>query len=192
MNDSLITKKAIAYSFKEIMMTTPFSKITIQEIMKKVKFRRQTFYDHFADKYELLSWIYEQEVKENVQDYLGYEHWSRVLKRLIIYLYDNQIFLRNAFTSSEQTSFDYFYYEHTHVFIIKLVERMLIEKKNEEAFESFHIFCEYNTHAIVGTSTNWIKGSCRENPEVLFDNIQFQLLKSFEGMLETVKKKRAR
>ena len=50
MSESLITKKALAVSIKELMKTIPLSKISIQEIADNCGLNRQTFYYHFRDK----------------------------------------------------------------------------------------------------------------------------------------------
>ena len=61
MSDSLITKKAIAAALKQVCREKPFDKISIADITAVCGLNRQTFYYHFQDKYELLSWIYYNE-----------------------------------------------------------------------------------------------------------------------------------
>ena len=72
MSSSLITKKTIAKSFVNLMDTVPFQQISVRMIMDDSDIRRQTFYDHFYDKFDLTSWIFQQDFKEHIQDYIGY------------------------------------------------------------------------------------------------------------------------
>lgn len=64
MASSLITKKRIAKAFRDLLATREFDKISIVEIMELAGIRRQTFYNHFLDKYELLDWIFENDLRE--------------------------------------------------------------------------------------------------------------------------------
>ena len=52
MATSLITKKRIAKSFKKLLTEQAFEKISVRQIMEDAGIRRQTFYNHFLDKYE--------------------------------------------------------------------------------------------------------------------------------------------
>ena len=54
MPESNLTKKAIALSAKELTKEKPYDKISISDIADRCGIKRQTFYYHFQDKYELL------------------------------------------------------------------------------------------------------------------------------------------
>ena len=59
---SEITKKALAESLKKLLSKNKLNKITIKEITEDCGVNRQTFYYHFKDIYDLLEWIYKNEV----------------------------------------------------------------------------------------------------------------------------------
>lgn len=59
---SLTTKKAIAYTFKDLLKEKPFNKITVNDIANKCDINRQTFYYHFQDIRDLIEWICIDEV----------------------------------------------------------------------------------------------------------------------------------
>ena len=92
MTSSIISKKIIANSLKYLMETESFHKISVSDIMLHCQMRRQTFYYHFKDKFELLSWIYREETKENIIDFLDYEKWENIFDLLFDYFYENQNF----------------------------------------------------------------------------------------------------
>ena len=58
MSDSLITKRALAKTLKELCQYRNFEKISINDLTNKCGLNRQTFYYHFQDKYDLLQWLY--------------------------------------------------------------------------------------------------------------------------------------
>ena len=77
MKEQTITKQAIVQSFKQLMKNKTFDKISISDITNACYLNRQTFYYHFQDKYELMNWIYYNEIflplvnelnKENYDD----------------------------------------------------------------------------------------------------------------------------
>ena len=60
---SELTKKALAVSLKKLLSKKELSKITISNITDECGVNRQTFYYHFKDIYDLLEWIYKNEVE---------------------------------------------------------------------------------------------------------------------------------
>ena len=57
-----LTKELLADCFKGILATVPFDKITIKMITDRAGLIRPTFYKHFQDKYEVIEWIFKNEV----------------------------------------------------------------------------------------------------------------------------------
>lgn len=124
MTSSIITQKMIAKSLKDLMETETFQKISVSDIMINCQMRRQTFYYHFQDKYELLGWIYKEETKENITDFIEYEKWENIFNQLFGYFYENQRFYRNAFKVVEQNSFNEYLYEHTKNLYLKIIDEL--------------------------------------------------------------------
>lgn len=184
MHDSLITKKVIAHSLKELMQSTPFQKISIRDIMVHAEIRRQTFYDHFQDKYELLAWIYQQEASENIEDYLDYEHWSKVIVRLFTYLKENQVFYVNALEVTEQNSFDHYFFEHIQSLILTIVSDLLKKEATTLSPDYLTFFCSYHSHAFVGMTKAWLLTKCQMPVTELSQNIEKTLKLS---LLEALK-----
>lgn len=63
MASSLITKKKIAKSFKRLFISQAFDKISVSDIMEDAGIRRQTFYNHFVDKYALFRMDFPNRIK---------------------------------------------------------------------------------------------------------------------------------
>lgn len=84
MPTSIITKKRIAKAFKILLETEKFDKISIVDIMEEAGIRRQTFYNHFLDKYQLLDWIFETDLQEQITDNLDFISGRQLLKELFL------------------------------------------------------------------------------------------------------------
>ena len=63
------TKLQMAQALKRLIKDRPFSKITVQDIVAECNINRNTFYYHFENTYDLLSFAYEQEVKNIVDSF---------------------------------------------------------------------------------------------------------------------------
>lgn len=83
MANSNITKKALAQSLKELGSTKILDKITVADITNHCGVNRQTFYYHFNDKYELLNWIYTEDLFKPLTKDLDFFNWGDKLVGLL-------------------------------------------------------------------------------------------------------------
>ena len=63
------TKGKMAEAFKELVCKKSFQKITISDIAKESAMTRENFYYHFRDKYDIMHWIFEQQVAAQLRTY---------------------------------------------------------------------------------------------------------------------------
>ena len=77
-----LTKRLIANSFKELLLQNSFEKITIKMITDHANVIRPTFYNHFHDKYELLEWIFRDEVLDEAEIF---EREGKIEEGIIIF-----------------------------------------------------------------------------------------------------------
>ena len=79
MADSNITKRTLASALKELMESTPFTKITVSDICAKCNMNRKSFYYHFKDKFDLVNWIFDVEYLSHIQLGVDLIGWDSVL-----------------------------------------------------------------------------------------------------------------
>ena len=75
---SQITKNALVTALKKLLSKKELSKITISNITEECGVNRQTFYYHFKDIYDLLEWIFTNEVIEEIDNEIE-ENWQKKL-----------------------------------------------------------------------------------------------------------------
>ena len=156
-NGSLITKKVIAYSLKDLMKTKDFQKISIKEIMEHADYRRQTFYDHFADKYELLDWIYQQEIKEIIEHFIAYEHWTKIIPRMLHYFEKNHDFYQKSLLIKANNSFDYYFSKQIQAFIKNiLLEANMVNCSPSQLEKNTHFY----SYGFTGIIKEWLLDGC--------------------------------
>ncbi|NCE64408.1 TetR family transcriptional regulator [Pseudoflavonifractor sp. 524-17] len=95
------TKMKIAQALRQLMEQRPLSKITVQDLMESAQMKRQSFYYHFQDIYDVLLWIFEQQIGQPLREHpdAGLEEWCIQVLTLLEKDWD---FYRRAFSAPEQ------------------------------------------------------------------------------------------
>ncbi|MBY5033599.1 dihydroxyacetone kinase transcriptional activator DhaS [Streptococcus gallolyticus] len=142
MVSSLITKKRIAKAFKRLFVRQSFEKISVSVIMEEAGVRRQTFYNHFVDKYELLEWIFQTELREQVTDNLDYISGIQLLTELLHFFHCNRDFYRKLFEIEDQNDFSSYFEGYCQQLIAKLIAdyqiRTFETEEEKELFLTYH------------------------------------------------------
>ena len=89
---SQITKNALATALKKLLSKKELSKITISNITEECGVNRQTFYYHFKDIYDLLEWIFTNEVIEEIDNEIE-ENWQQKFIYIFEYVIQNKEFI---------------------------------------------------------------------------------------------------
>lgn len=79
------TKEKIAAAVKSLMRQKSIRKITVQDIMDETGMKRQSFYYHFQDIYDVIEWICQRELisKIDMDQENSFEEWFRTLMEAI-------------------------------------------------------------------------------------------------------------
>ena len=84
------TKQALAAALKELMAQKPIENITIHDLTEHCGIRRQTFYYHFEDVYDLLRWMFQEEGIALLEQQKGALLWQEGLLQLFRYIEENR------------------------------------------------------------------------------------------------------
>ena len=93
------TKELLGESFRELAKRKPINKITIASITNNCGMTQPTFYNHFRDKYDLMTWLYVSDTK-NIMGQIGKDgyQWRDTLLDGMRYCAEHKGELLNAFT----------------------------------------------------------------------------------------------
>ena len=97
------TKKVLAESLKELMLRRDFTDITVTDLCTAAEINRRTFYRHFTDKYQLVTWIYDKGFQKAIGD--DEPGLFDLFGRVCTYLYADRAFYARALTFTGQNSF---------------------------------------------------------------------------------------
>ncbi|MFD1317234.1 dihydroxyacetone kinase transcriptional activator DhaS [Loigolactobacillus zhaoyuanensis] len=180
------TQQQIATALKALMLTTSFNQINVTLIMQQAQLRRQTFYEYFQDKYDLLAWIFSSEAGTDLEASVDYEHWTSSLLDLLNYLEDNRSFYRNALAISEQNSFDQYFLAHTKQ-LTDIIVRDLLKTKNIPLTGAYISFLrEYFSRAVVSVIVDWLQDEQPNSPQYLSQQLQTVIEDTISGFLQRV------
>lgn len=94
-----LTQKALAESLKKLLNRKTLNKITVSDITNDCGVNRQTFYYHFHDVYELVDWIFAEEMKRYAQEGFTPDNWRDVMTRLMDNFLEERHFIINVYNS---------------------------------------------------------------------------------------------
>lgn len=165
MSNSIISKKALAQSLKELIKTKSFDKITVSDITDNCGLNRQSFYYHFQDKYELANWIYYNDVISVVVKDRTFEDWSDGFLEMLSIMKSEQFFYSNIIKIIGQNSFQDYLFQVAKEFFSELINKIAEGKHINDDDKNF--IAEFYTFGFVGSISKWIKDGMKETPEML-------------------------
>lgn len=171
MSDSLITKKAIAEAIKDLMKKKDLQKISVSDIVENCGVNRQTFYYHFRDKYDLVDWIYYNEVVSAVTDKRAFADWSDVMLAILSIMRREKYFYTNALNVTGQNAFQEYFFSLTKNLIVEIISAVEDGKKIREEDKNF--IAEFYTYGLVGIVVQWARRGMKEEPQELVGKLRY-------------------
>lgn len=170
MSTTYITELAMAKSLKKLMLTKPINHIHVQEITDDCGLTRHTFYNHFRDIYELLGWLYEKEVIDDIDRYCNLRSWRQGLMLVMEYTYDNRVICLNTFHSLGRDYLEDFLYRTFLHLLDAIVDEIAVNMKVTE--QEKRECADFYANALVGVFVSWLKQNLKESPRQMADKIE--------------------
>ena len=147
------TKEILAESLQELSLNKSVDKITIKEIAQNCGMTATTFYYHFADKYELLAWIYTTAIAPYYGKLGDGVSWRECVRQSSLILLGNRKFYRNALKNTiGQTSFRYTTNNYA---IDLLMARIRLLTGSVEIPEEVQFYVRFYMRAISESINDW-------------------------------------
>lgn len=169
MSETNNTKEVLAITLKQLTSKKPFAKITIADITQASGFNRQTFYYHFRDKYELLSWTYAQDARTIIDDGMTFENWHRYMATLLIHIKAEGDFYQNTISCEESVFKDFLFSLTSSVFFLAIDA---LDLHHQIAQNDKNFYSEFFSFGIAGVIVNWIRSGMKETPEKVANNLK--------------------
>ena len=128
------TKLKFLNSFLELMAVRPVNKITVKDISANCGLTPQTFYNHFADKYDLILWAYRVRVDELNERYeKGELEWRQLLKEYLRGFKENDKEILNIMKNTHGSDS---YYVGTSTHLLKCMKESLKKRLRVEELDA--------------------------------------------------------
>lgn len=162
---SLTTKKAIAYTFKDLLKEKPFNKITVNDIAKKCDINRQTFYYHFKDIKDLVEWICIDEVDNILKKKDECDRWEDKFLLVFKIMKEEKIFVKNIYNSVSVEVLR----NNLYRLVYPIIYDEILEKSKGKRLreEDKRFITDFYKYAFVSIVLNWIDNGMHENPEII-------------------------
>ena len=167
---SLTTKKAISYALKDLLKTNPFSKITINDIAASCNINRQTFYYHFEDIYDLLKWVYQQEIILLMKKQEVVKTWQDALLVLLDYLTLNHDFCLNTLNSVGYRNLRRFFYQDVNSIVRLLQPQGDDDRCPDTDFSDF--LAHFYTVSLGTLMESWLLGEIDKTPQQIIEYLE--------------------
>lgn len=118
------TKLQLAAALKTLMVQKTMDKITIAELTHLCNIRRQSFYYHFEDIYDLLRWMIDNEAISLLKQQEGALLWKEGLLQLFRYLEENRPVYLCALKSVGREHIRRFFEADIYAIIHRTIERL--------------------------------------------------------------------
>ena len=160
MANATMTRRAIAAGLKELMETRSFESLSVGDIARQCGVSRNTFYYHFRDKYDLISWVFHTEITPIVGDPTERGDWAQGLLALCSYMQANKKFYLNVLQFHGQNSFSDCLME----FYQERIARVICGQTTDEASASARLIARFYAHALVGVLLDWASAGMQQDP----------------------------
>ena len=164
-----ITKKALAESLKALGAKKIFDKITVADITDYCGVNRQTFYYHFNDKYELLGWIYTQELFIPLTEDLNLANWTEKIFELLQYMKNQRKFIMNTIKSSNNFFAEYLQKVFMELFIKEIEDMDLYRQLVEDERK---IYAKFFAYGLCGVIVEWANDGMKKDEKELSDMLE--------------------
>ncbi|WP_400238866.1 TetR/AcrR family transcriptional regulator C-terminal domain-containing protein [Methanomethylophilus alvi] len=182
-----LTKQALIASFKKLLETEPFDKITISDITNDCGLSRQTFYYHFRDIFDMIRWIYNSESLNEIGDRGRYGTWQDKIRELFDYTLNNKSLILGTFNSKCRNDLVGYYMD---VSIRKISDIVEMKSDGDIAEKDKKFIASVYAYAFVGIMVDWISDGMKESSEEMVDRVYKIVMSNFDRTLAAFRQPR--
>ena len=170
-----LTKRMFADTLVDMLKDMPLDKVRVTKLCERCGTTSPTFYYYFRDKYELVVWIFLQDI---VEIYSGTKPGRRKKNELISKVKMRKTFYQKAFTDQSQNSLS----EYMQSFIIDYYTEAVLHDTGDLPTQDQLMAIKYHTYGLLGMFREWLFGrdmSFEEKYVQLFERAPDFLKKAF-------------
>lgn len=163
------TKNLIRDKFIDMLNERPLDKITVKELAKRCEINRNTFYYHYKDIYEILSEIFQKELKKVIAEYNDTLSWEESFLLATEFALENKKAIYHVYNSIRREELEDYIYDVAGNIMIRYVE-----KKSEDinALEGDkNLIATFYQSALTEMVLRWIDAGMEADTELIIRRI---------------------
>ena len=163
---SKLTQMALASALTTLLEKKPLDKITIKELTDACGVTRNTFYYHFQDIYDLLSWIFVQKSEDIISHCKEEKDWKSGFMEGLCYLYDNRAMIYHVYQSISREVLDNYLYHVVNGYALDIVQMQAqkIEPHHWISGAAIKLTADFFRNAVLGSMIQWIREDMKTPP----------------------------
>ncbi len=161
------TEELLADALKNLIFDESLDNITVQRLSDYCNIKRQTFYYHFRDIYDLITWIFLNEtslINKETKD------WKEMVSNMVKYVNKNKKFVKHILDSSARDLFEQFV--HSYFFSTLLKQFVALDKTNKFTSEEKRFYVTYYVSGMTSCVILWIDQGMKEKKEELINRLE--------------------
>lgn len=162
------TEVALAETLKQLMSKESLDEITVKRLSDLCNIKRQTFYYHFRDIYDLLTWIF---LNEKLEDHTEMHSYEDAVKVIIRYINKNKKFIKNTLSSAGRELFVQFVSSYLYSFTLK--QFVNLDKNKKISSDERRFYTSYFVSGIANAIIAWVDKGAKESEDVLLKRLEF-------------------
>lgn len=177
---------ALQESFKNLILNHSFEKITVKMITDGASLIRATFYNHYADKYELLEEVCYNDIFSGTKMLIE----NNMPKEAIYYMFsrieNNKEFYIRAIKVTGQNSFEEIMIKHSSKMFMELFERYRRNDNSlKEKFSASYV-AEYYSRGLSFVIKRWIEDGISISAKDLSNKYELFINNSLDYIVENL------
>lgn len=190
MPNASLTKSAIASAYKELLQENQANKITVQNIVDRCGLNRQTFYYHFADIYDLIGWIFDEEALNAIRGQKDVT-WQRGLHAILAYMEENKVLCTRVLHSFSREHLERFLRTQSRDLLLRILRNVAEQKGIADVCEQdVQRIARFYAPSLITYLIQWVSDGMRESPEQVIEELDLFLSDGVATTLQRLSERR--
>lgn len=158
-------KDNIAEAARKLLMEKNVKKLTVKDIVEECQITRQTFYYHFQDIPELISWVLERETEKLRSEAQAQEDPENRLKFFFAVSLNAMPYIKRSMLTNYRDEIGRILLEHFRRMIEESEEGKELARRCSQA--QFDLIVRYHSMAILGIFGSWTEEDTKHQDEIV-------------------------
>lgn len=176
------TQQKLSVALESLLQTNPLEKITVANICDKAELTRQTFYNYFIDKYDLVNWTFDQLFDRTFQTIYSGSDWQSTIEDFLSELYKRRKFYIPCYQYMGQNSLEAHHYDRVFECYSNQYRRIKGKELDFDELFSLELYCR-GAVFMVG---QWARNNMEQNPKYMTELFKIAMTDEIQKYLAIV------